>query len=428
VSERDLQLKLKTARWFWAMGSGVVLRVRLTTYAAAKPTSGRRRSTSLTDLADLDVLGIEVGSDYTPRFRAAECKSGKAGTKELFWLHGVLHYFGGGDGYLVLQHDDARTPGLRELASRLGLGVITFNDFAALESAYPIDRAAEVIFSPATTERADTMLNHPAKAIERLTDYALRFSWQLPQHRNLQQTVGYLRSASEALRPEQREHVLLFGEVVLRYLLALYALAGAILRRGLPHSRSAALAYLHGGELGLHEVQLRVRAVQRLQQHLEGDHRGELASAFSETPPYFDAILDVVERMLRRPSLGTAALRQLIVALRGVLVAEQHMEDLMPTADPLAAKLVNDVAAFLTRAAELDRSLREHLSTALEVEATPRQVEAGSAASMRNDPADAPRAEKPSAGSNHDAVEAHGGFIDRQSRLELDESATHDVG
>lgn len=373
MSERDLKLKLKTARWFWAMGSAVVLRVRLTAYAGSPPDSGKRRSGALTDLADLDVLGVETGSDFALRFRAAECKSAKAGAKELFWLRGVLDYFGGGDGYLIVQHDDTRTPALREFAARMGVGVITFNDFASLEKSYPPDAAAEAMFTPETVARADAMLQRPGRQLERLTDYALRFSWQLPQHRNLQQAVGYLRGAGDALRPAQREHVLLFGEVVLRYLLALNALAASVLRRGFPHTRSVALAYLHGGELGLHEVQQRVRAVQNLQQNLEGEPRRELAGVFSEAPPYFDAMLDVVERMLRRPELATPALRQLTVALQGVLVAGDTTDQLMPSADPLAAKLVNDVAAFLTRAAGLDRALRERLAEALEVETTTEQ-------------------------------------------------------
>jgi hypothetical protein len=368
VSERDLQLKLRTARWFWSLGSAVVLRVRLTAYAGTSSKKGQRRSAALTDLADLDVLGVEVGRDLGLRYRAAECKSAKAGAKELFWLRGVLDYFGGGEGYLVVHHDSIRTPALREFASRMGLGILTFNDFEALQDAYPPDAAAETMFAADTVAQADALLQQPAKELERLTDYVLRFSWQLPQHRNLQQAVGYLRAAREALRPQQREHVLLFGEAVLRYLLALYSLSANVLRRGFPHTRALALSYLHGGELGLHEAQQRMRAVQQMQQHLEGAERVDLAGAFSEAPPYFDAMLDVVERMLRRPGLASAALRQLTVALHGVLVAERPASELMPDADPFASKLVNDVAAFLTRSAELDRGLREQLALALETE------------------------------------------------------------
>lgn len=368
MSERDLQLKLRTARWFWSMGSAVVLRVRLTAYAGAANTKGKRRGGTLTDLADLDVLGVEVARDFTLRYRAAECKSAKAGAKELFWLRGVLDYFGGGDAYLVAQHDSVRSPALREFATRMGLGVVTFNDFEAIQAAYPSDAAAEVMFSPEAVARADSLLNESAKDLERLTDYALRFSWQLPQHRNLQQAVGYLRGAGPALKSSQLEHVLLFGEVVWRYLLALYSLSANVLRRGYPHTRTLALAYLHGGELGLHEAQQRVRAVQTLQEQLEGGERVDLAGVFTEAPPYFDALLDVVERLLRRPELANAALRQLTVALRGVLVAERSGNDLLPDGDPLAAKLVKDVAAFLTRAAGLDRGLRERLGDALEIE------------------------------------------------------------
>jgi hypothetical protein len=366
VSERDLELKLRTARWFWALGSAPVLRVRLTAYAGAAGRRGRSRA-GLTDLADLDVLGIEAGTDFALRYRGAECKSAKAGAKELFWLRGVLDYFGGGDGYLVVQFDDLRTPALRELAARLGLGILTFNDFAALEASHPLDAAAPVIFSRQTVARSDELLNQPAKKLERLTDYALRSCWQLPQHRNLQQAIGYLRGAANSLDARQHEHVLLFGEVVMRYLLALFSLCANVLRRGYPHTRSVALAFVHGGELGLMEAQQRLRAVQNLQQQIEGGERMELADAFSEAPPYFEALLDVADRLLRRPTLATACLRQLTVALRGNLVAGRSTHELMPGADPIAAKLVNDVAAFLTRTAGLDRQLRERLADALDV-------------------------------------------------------------
>jgi hypothetical protein len=368
VSERDLSLKLRTARWFWAMGSAVVLRVRLTSYSGGTAQRRKGGSPSLTDLADLDVLGVEVGPDYLARYRAAECKSAKAGAKELFWLRGVLDYFGGGDGFLVVHYDDVRTPALRELAGRMQLGVITVNDFDALDAAYRPDSVADVLFEAETLARADQLLRSPSKGLERLTDYTLRLYWQLPQHRNLQQGVGFLRSASESLRPDQRAHVLLFGEVVFRYLLSLYALCADVLRRGYPHTRDLALAYLHGGALGLHEAQQRVRAVQALQQQLEGGDRVELAGVFNEAPQYFDAMLDVVERLLRHPALATAALRQLTVALHGVIVAERPSWELLEASDPLAGKLVNDVAAFLTRAAGLDRGLRERLSWALETE------------------------------------------------------------
>lgn len=386
MSERDLELKIRTARWFWALGAAPVVRVRLTAYAGASGSRGKSRSSALTDLADLDVLGVEVAADFSLRYRAAECKSAKAGAKELFWLRGVVDYFGGGDGYLVAQFDDLRTPALRELAGRLRLGILTFNDFVALEEGYPPDEAAPVIFSRESIARADELLNQPSKKLERLTDYTLRSCWQLPQHRNLQQAIGYLKGAADALDGRQREHVLLFGEVVFRYLLALFSLCAAVLRRGYPHTRSLALSFLHGGELGLVEAQQRVRAVQTFQQQLEGGERIELADAFSEAPPYFDALLDVADRLLRRPALGTACLRQLTVALRGCLVADRSTCELMPDADPVAAKLVNDVASFLTRTAGLDRQLRERLADALEVEpASSAQARSGTAVDERGE-------------------------------------------
>jgi hypothetical protein len=106
LSELDLSLKLNTARLFWLMGSSTLLRVRLSaTEAAAK---GR-----IAELTDLDVLGISVAPDFRLRYKAAECKSSRVGAKELFWLRGVLDFFGADDGYLVVHADLFRKSGRR---------------------------------------------------------------------------------------------------------------------------------------------------------------------------------------------------------------------------------------------------------------------------------------------------------------------------
>jgi hypothetical protein len=363
MSEHDLELKLRVGRWFWSLGSSTLLRVRLTSFEA-KPKKGKPE---LSDLADLDVLGTEVAPDFRLRYRAAECKSGRAGAKELFWLRGVLDYYGADEGYLVVQHDDVRRPGLRELASRLDLGILTFNDFEALNATYPDSdaAAADLLYDAELLAEVDKLLANPPKKLERLTDYTMRFYWQTPQHRNLQLVVANLHEASATLDPRHSSHRLLFAEAVYRYCLSLFAACEAIVKRGYGDMASQLPVYLHGGELGLREANQRLRSLREVQKALEGEERLELSRAFSETPPYHAALLDVTERLLRRPTLATAMLRHLQVAMHVGIPTDRPAFELLASFDPIAAKLVNDVAAFLVRAAGLEEGHRVALDEAL---------------------------------------------------------------
>lgn len=362
MSEHDLQLKLRAGRWFWSLGSSTLLRVRLTSFEA-RPKKGK---SELSDLADLDVLGTEVASDFRLRYRAAECKSGRAGAKELFWLRGVIDYYGADEGYLVVQHDEVRRPGVRELASRLDLGVLTFNDFEVLSTTYADDpMAAERIYDPEVVAKVDELLARPPKQLERLSDYTLRFYWQIPQHRNLQLLIANLADAAQHLDPAHPAHRLLFAETVYRYCLSLFAACEAIVKRGYGDVATQLPVYLHGGELGLREANQRLRSLKEVQKLLEGDERLELSRAFSETPPYHAALLDVTERLLRRPSAATAMLRHLQVAMHVGIPAGGSAAELLESFDPVAAKLVNDVAAFLCRASGADEAHRSHLDQLL---------------------------------------------------------------
>lgn len=363
MSEADLNLKLRTARWFWALGASTLLRVRLTSFEA-KPKKGKP---VLSDLADLDVLGTEVASDFRLRFRTAECKSGKIGAKGLFWLRGVLDYFEAEEGYLVVQHDDQRKASMHELARRLGLGILTFNDFEMLDTVYAdVDgRAAGALFTPETVAKVDAMLSTPDKRLERLTDYTLRSYWRFPQHRNLQQSVAYLAETSDVLDPRNPAHRLLFAELVYRYCLSLFSAGEAIIKGGLPRLTALLPIYLHGGELGLREAQQRIRSVETLQKELEGDERLELNSTFAEVPPYHDALLDLMERVLRRPHMPTPMLRHLQAAMHGAAAGKGTAASLLDEYDPIATKLVNDVAAFLVRTSGIDNGHRQALAAAL---------------------------------------------------------------
>jgi hypothetical protein len=320
LKDADSSLKRVTAKWFWRMGCSTLLTVRLSTYET-KP-KGR-----IIELTDLDVLGIHVAHDFGVRFRTAECKSGKAGAKELFWLRGVSDFFGADEAYLVLGQEKLRSGAVRELAATLDLGAIVGSDFRVLLQTYPDSREdlQDLLFAEERIDEADRQLSNLGQSLANFNDYLRRMYWQLPPHRHLQLGVA----------PGVSEH--------------------------LP-------VYLHGGEAGLREATLRIQAAEEVQRKLEGEQRVDLAGAFNALPPYYRDLLELVTRIGRRPRHCTPILRHLQVARSRALFADAPpMPDLMEAEyDPIAVKLVTDVIAFLVKASGVDPHAREAIGTLLD--------------------------------------------------------------
>src|SRR2546425_5742004 len=122
--EKDTDLKLRTMRYLWNLGYYVRRNLPLTE-AWAK-----------SDQTDIDVLGVKVDEEFLSSFIVCDCKSGASnGTKtRLFWLSGVMRYFGAERGIFV------RTQMLGtkyiELADRLGIVSVSEDQLADLERSY----------------------------------------------------------------------------------------------------------------------------------------------------------------------------------------------------------------------------------------------------------------------------------------------------
>lgn len=415
LSELDLRLKLNTARLFWLMGSSTLLRVRL----SATEVAARAR---IAELTDLDVLGVSVAPDFRLRYKAAECKSSKVGAKELFWLRGVLDFFGADDGYLVIHYKNIRRQALRELAERLRLGILTSDDFETLLAAHGEDKSHhdQILFERSTIAAGDELLATLDKRLTRLADYTLRVFWQQPLHRNLQLAVAYLDDAKDALDSRQRSHLLLFAEVVYRYCLSLFGASEAIVKRGAPNVAELLQAHLHGGERGLRDANRRLQAVKEFQEQIEGGERLDLGGIFSPLPPYYSELLELVTRIMRRPTHPTPMLRHLQAAAWGSLVARAPLDRLLLDSDPVTTKLLNDVARFLVGAAGIDNEFRIAFAALLDPTSLARSTEApaapGNQSSDRRARADR-RATDPSDVAEADGVEREGKRRETRSQI-----------
>lgn len=341
------------------MECATLLRVRMSTYQARQ--TGRP---PVVDLTDLDVLGVSVAPDFRLQYRVAECKSGRVGSVELFWLRGVVEFFGADDAYLVVGAEATRTSSMRELASRLGVGILTADDFVELVPAYQ-KGGAELIVDALGSDRAQSQVASLSKELEGLHDYHVRLAWQFPQYRNLQLGVGYLERSRERLDAKNPAHVRLVSQHAFVYSLALFACCQSVLRRGIAQVSEQLPAYLYGGELGLREAQRRMAAVEEFQRKLEGE-RVDLAGMFGALPPYYTELLELITRLLRRPEHATAVLRHLQAVSARAVDPTISVARTLPDYDPLTVKLVNDIVAFLVKAAQLPTEFRVQIAAHLD--------------------------------------------------------------
>lgn len=316
------------------------------------------------ELTDLDVLGVEVAPDFGLQFRIAECKSGRVGALELFWLRGVVEFFGASGAYLVVSREQDRTSAMRDLGDRLGLGILTQADFERFADSYRTSERDAGLFDQAMLERLEALLAGTPSSVKDLSDYVKRLFWQLPLNRNLEYGISYLEQANKG-DVRDRAMLCLIGEHAFRYCLALFAACEAILKRGLPDLQESLPAYLFGGEQNLREAQQRVHALKQLQQRIEGGERADLDSVFQELPPYYDKLLELITRLLRRPDQATPMLRTLQAVVLGSFANKRPITELIGEPEPLTAKLVLDVITFLVTAADLDRSVLTAFESAL---------------------------------------------------------------
>ena len=90
-----------------------------------------------TSLTDLDVLGISFDKLFTPHRVVGDCKTGKnvSDANRLFWLRGVMDYFGANQAYFIRPRIDNHA---RAIAPKMGLRVLDEADLTAIEKALDV--------------------------------------------------------------------------------------------------------------------------------------------------------------------------------------------------------------------------------------------------------------------------------------------------
>jgi hypothetical protein len=355
----DLPLKLRLRRLFFSQGYWSPIEVDLSHYEDLGIGAGMKRRS----LTDLDVLGIKFDPLFTQHRVVADCKSGKnvSDANRLFWLRGVMDYFGADQAYFVRSKMDSH---FRAIAPKMGLRALNDAELASMEkavgaTAFPLP-LADVAFYQSVRNLWGVEVPAHAKItaeqvrLKKVYTYLSYTYWYIEKYRNLLTLVGQFESVAELLDPADERHVLLAYTGAERFAHCLLEAAQYVLSMGATDVRQYGRMYLYGGPLALKDKEKFFGLLQK-------------ATGFEEPldPAWLPNVMELLCRMLMHPGGAADVLRHLeAIFLWCVRLRNAVLPELTPGVTNTAALvLAKDTAITFAKAAGIPEGLFAALKT-----------------------------------------------------------------
>lgn len=331
---------------------GYATRINVPLAYPVHPRDPSRRG--LSDLTDLDVLGVRLTPEFRVQVVIADCKTVSGGVSErMFWLHGLRQFFASDIAYLV--RSQSLSAQSIPMSRELEIGLIGAEDLAILQNIHGVpsqdnDKTWSGFFSPNTIDAVTESLSSIPRSLTAVRRYRDAGYWMEPARLRLMRVISALSSMKEDGWSGDAAQAV-FSDFVSLYVLAIWQACQSIVTGGISQPERGLELYLNGDEGTLRNANLARQSIENLLRL-----KYELAEPLPSItrPTYFPELLDLVVRFLRRPEASTRVARH----AEWVLVA-QHTSNLGPPPwsqdreDEIARKLLGDVALFLSRSAKL---------------------------------------------------------------------------
>jgi len=353
ASNQDLTLKLRFSRILFCQGYWSPIEVELSQFEIT-PAEVKRRS-----LTDLDVLGIKFDELFTVHKVVGDCKSGKSvsDVNRLFWLRGVMDYFGADQAYFLRNRIDSHA---RAIAPKMGLRVLSEAELESLEKslnvgAIPLPLADVGVHTHVTSLWGLGLQKGEKPSAEdvllkELYSYLSYSYWYVDPHRNPFMLISHFERAAHLLKPTDPKHILLAHVGAERFACSLLDIASHVQAQGAADIPRHARIYLYGGPLALKEKE---EFFKLLNKATGAQERLDI--------PALKDILELVGRMVRNPSGASDILRHLnAIYLWRVHLGKDSLPALSPNGQNTAAiVLAKDVATTFARATGISESFFE---------------------------------------------------------------------
>jgi hypothetical protein len=322
-ANHDQMLKLRTRRILWAQGYHCPLEVDLSHFEYNEQQKSLRRSS----FTDIDLLAIKFDPDLRKRIIVADCKSGaESEPNRLFWLRGVMSFFGASEGLFV--KTALRNPA-RALAPRLGIRVLDQNALTVLEQAVKVDMhtlpsIGDKIIDDQIHELWGIRVAKGGKPddnqlkIKNTYQYLQYLYWMIDDYRNIQTVVDRFSGITDLLDAGALADRYLCYVGLERFALSLLNMAGEIAGRDVDDIERQSRFYLFGGSLALRERQNIIELLNRIaakQDLFKQEIRLE--------PSYFEELIEIINRLIKNSREAAAILHHLDAVVYGCVLDRQ---------------------------------------------------------------------------------------------------------
>ena len=359
--DKDSLLKLRIRKILWSQGYYCPLEVDISHHEYEYSRQNLKR----TPITDIDVLGIRFESDLRCTTIIADCKSGKESeANRIFWLRGVMDFFGAQEGLFIktIIHSQAR-----DMAPKLNIRTLDQRELEVLEKSLALDKIRIGIADLQTYSKMNSLWGIDVKSgtqptekqllVKNVYSYLKYQYWMIDDYRNIQTNIENFSKVSDILVAKDVKSKYLAYIGLQRLSLSILRMANYIATHGLSDIKNQSRTYLFGGAFLVSERTRIISLLNVLSKQMEIEDQWRLE------PPYFDELVEIVNRIILNSRHGAKILQHLdTVIVEAVLGSNQKIEQVMGnTYSTDALVLTKRIANLLQRYANLEDGMFSEL-------------------------------------------------------------------
>jgi hypothetical protein len=356
--DADADLKLRVGRFFWDLG--YVCHMEVAMSASEVAYGGLKRF----DLTDLDVLGVKFENDLSWRTVIGDCKTGKgvSPVTRLFWLNGIMNFFGAERGYLAMPKIG---PECRTVAGRLDVSLLDEDNLSRYEKDKQLDNLGLRSFTPEVYDQRrllwglrltkgqkpvdDQLVLHKAYQF-----FSYRY-WFQDEYLNVLQSITAIADAAEVINrhPDRMKMKVLAYTGLTLFAIALLKMCGSVIATKSGEIHNEIRRYIFGGASNALERGKLMRLLRQVSQQ-----------PVQLEPPYYEALLELANRLITFSQFakGIPRYSYLVQNENAIARRPEHLDAILGASFGVdALKLTKDVAEFLCTASGLDKKIFDEL-------------------------------------------------------------------
>jgi|YelNatPaOPRAMG01_1025707.scaffolds.fasta_scaffold50178_2 hypothetical protein len=357
----DFDLKIRLNNIFWSLGCYTRIEVKLSEYSLQRKIP--------MELTDLDVLGIRILPDLSTDYLVADCTLNKDVIKSpiqrVFWLKGVMNFFGASKGYLGLGTNNPISETQRIAAQRLGVTILNENNLANLEKRVINSGLQLKLSEPESWLNFENKIASLSKNMCPLLNFRKYHYWLNPSYQNIHALIFLVTRHNKFFDETNRLQKALVLDLLTLLTLSVLKMSEYVLRINPENPETELKAYLYGGYA---EMKRRQSIVENIRKIMEKSNLTQ-GSLFNETfkldPDYLPQLFDIAFRLLNKPFDSSQILRYLqVILFEKILDKGENAEGMkyLETGFPdITKKLTRDIAKFFCDSTGISEKLVEDL-------------------------------------------------------------------